>query len=307
MTIKTVALIGAGAVGAYFIWGLSNKLGDDFCVVAKEEKKESLIKYGVVINGESYYPLVKEPEEAGVVDLILVACKYNALSRAIEDIIPMVGEHTIVMSLLNGIRSEEIIGERIGMEHMVYSTMRIAAHRFANTVTFSPKITKGLFVGEKGSIKPTERILAIKELFKGTGVRYNFSKDIIEEMWLKYAGNVSQNLPQAILGLGYGAYSDSEHLHYVAERLWKEVAMVAKAKGVIISEELILFGGSKQSAVFSTLQDLRSGRVTEIECFAGDMIRMGKECGVEVPFCECVYHMIKTLEERMEGKFAYYD
>ena len=51
MTIKTVALIGAGAVGAYFIWGLSKKLGDDFCVVAKEEKKESLIKYGVVIKG----------------------------------------------------------------------------------------------------------------------------------------------------------------------------------------------------------------------------------------------------------------
>ena len=72
-----------------------------------------------------------------------------------------------------------------------------------------------------------------------------FSKDIIQEMWLKYAGNVSQNLPQAILGLGYGAYSDSEHLHYVAARLWKEVAMVAKAKGVIIPEELILFGDIK--------------------------------------------------------------
>ena len=40
MEIQRVALLGAGAVGAYFIWGLSEKMGDHFCVIASDERKE---------------------------------------------------------------------------------------------------------------------------------------------------------------------------------------------------------------------------------------------------------------------------
>lgn len=40
MKIEKVALLGAGAVGAYFIWGLAEKMGENFCVVAKGERKE---------------------------------------------------------------------------------------------------------------------------------------------------------------------------------------------------------------------------------------------------------------------------
>lgn len=304
MKIQNVALVGAGAVGGYFIWGLDNKKDINFSVIAKGERKKRL-EEGLVINGEKYNPQVLTPEEAGVVDLIMIAIKQDALAEIAEDIKPMVGADTMVMSLLNGVSSEEIIGKSIGMEHMLYSIMRIASMRDGNSITFYPEITKGLFVGEKGCSERTDRIIALEELFKGTRVRCNFVSDIINEMWVKYAGNVSQNLPQAILGIGYGAYSDSEHVNFVANCLWGEVAKVAAAKGVIIPGELVLFGGSMPHARFSTLQDLDAGRRTEIEIFAGDMIRMGKECEIEVPYCECVYHMIKALEEKNEGKFEY--
>ncbi|MBQ1193489.1 MAG: ketopantoate reductase family protein [Lachnospiraceae bacterium] len=303
MKIEKVALIGAGAVGGYFIWGLYNKLGDNFCVIAKGERKTRLINDGLIINGEQYFPRVEEPQVAGAVDLILVASKQDALVEVVEDIIPLMGKDTVVISLLNGVTSEEIIGNSIGMEHMLYAIMRIASMRDGNTITFYPEITKGLFVGEKDTKEPTERILAVEKLFRGTGVRYNFVEDIINEMWMKYAGNVSQNLPQAILGVGYGAYSDSTHVNYIADCLWKEVAKVAGAKGVYIPDKLILFGGSKPEARFSTLQDLDAGRHTEIEIFAGEMIRMGKKYGIEVPYCECVYHFIKAMEEKNDGKF----
>lgn len=304
MKIQNVALIGAGAVGGYFIWGLNGKKDINFSIIAEGERKERL-EQGLVINGEKYTPQVLTPKEAGVVDLIIIASKQDALAEIAEDIKPMVGADTMVMSLLNGVSSEEIIGKSIGMEHMLYSIMRIASMRDGNSITFYPEITKGLFVGEKGCSERTDRIIALEELFKGTGVRCNFVCDIINEMWVKYAGNVSQNLPQAILGIGYGAYSDSEHVNFVANCLWGEVAKVAAAKGVIIPGELVLFGGSMPHARFSTLQDLDAGRRTEIEIFAGDMIRMGKECEIEVPYCECVYHMIKALEEKNEEKFEY--
>jgi len=53
MKINKVALLGAGAVGAYFIWGLSEKMGDDFCVVAKGERKQRLEKNGISLMGSS--------------------------------------------------------------------------------------------------------------------------------------------------------------------------------------------------------------------------------------------------------------
>lgn len=305
MKIEKVALLGAGAVGAYFIWGLADKLGDNFCVVAKGERKERLESDGLVINGKQYHFTVKEPNEVGDVDLLLVSSKQDALVDALDDINTMVGKNTIVISLLNGVTSEEIIGNAIGMEHMLYSVMRIASVRKGNEITFVPEHTAGVFVGEKDSAVPSERLLTVEELFEGTGIRYNFVENIILDMWFKYASNIAQNLPQAILGVGFGAYYDSEHVLAIAKSLWKEVAQIANAKGIPLGEEFVYFAGPNLKARFSTLQDLDAGRHTEIEMFAGEMMRMAKEHGIAVPYCEYTYHLIKALEEKNDGKFEY--
>lgn len=303
--IEKTALIGAGAVGAYFIWGLSEKIGDNFSVIAKGERKARLEREGLVINGKQYKLNLKTSKEAGIQDLILVSCKSDALSGILSDIKEMVGPDTLVLSLLNGVSSEEIIGKEIGMEHMAYAVMRIASVRDGNKITFSEENTAGIYVGEKEFKEPTERLKAFEELLKDTGLRYNFVENIILDMWMKYASNVAQNLPQAILSVGYQAYKDSEHVHFIAEKLWKEVAAVANAKGIPLTDRFLLFRGVKSEARFSTLQDLDAGRHTEIEMLAGEMISMGKELGIPVPYCEYTYHLIKALEEKNDGEFEY--
>jgi len=303
--IERAALIGAGAVGAYFIWGLSGKLGDNFCVIASGERKNRLEQDGLVINSKQYKLNVKTAEEAGIQDLILVSCKSDALTGLLPDIKAMVGPDTLVLSLLNGVSSEEIIGKEIGMEHIAYAVMRIASVRDGNKITFSEEDTAGIYVGEKDFKEPTERLNAFEELLKDTGIRYNFVENIILDMWMKYASNVAQNLPQAILSVGYQAYKDSEHVHFIAEKLWKEVAAVANEKGIPLTDRFLLFRGVKPWARFSTLQDLDAKRHTEIEMLAGEMISMGKELGIPVPYCEYTYHLIKSLEEKNDGKFEY--
>lgn len=305
MKIEKVALLGAGAVGAYFIWGLSKKLGENFCVIAKGERKKRLEKDGLIINGEHFQINVTEPSEAKNADLLLVSSKQDALEEAIQDIQKIVTDKTVVISLLNGVNSEEIIGKAIGMEHMLYSVMRIASLRTGNSIVFDPEKTAGVFVGEKGIHTPTERVLAVEQLFQGTGIRYHFVENILLDMWVKYASNISQNLPQAILGVGFGAYIDSQHMHQIARELWREVSQIANARGIPLQEKFVPFEGVSPAARFSTLQDLDAGRHTEIEMFAGEMIRMGKECQIPVPYCEYTYHLIKALEEKNDGKFAY--
>lgn len=86
MRINSVAVLGAGAVGSYVIWGLSDRDDVKLGVVAKGERAERLKKHGCTINGEKYCPKVWSPEEAKNVDILIVCLKYGALQEALDDI-----------------------------------------------------------------------------------------------------------------------------------------------------------------------------------------------------------------------------
>ena len=66
MKIETVAILGAGAIGSYFIYGFSAAPDIDFCLIAKGERKERLEKEGLCINDNIYKP--KERRSVGRVD-----------------------------------------------------------------------------------------------------------------------------------------------------------------------------------------------------------------------------------------------
>lgn len=129
MDIKKVAILGAGAVGSYMIWGLSERDDIELGVIAEGERAERLSTNGCLINGETYRPEVWTPEQAHGVDLLIVCLKYGALPGALDSIVKAVGENTVVMSLMNGVDSEEIIAERIGNENILYSLIKVASHR----------------------------------------------------------------------------------------------------------------------------------------------------------------------------------
>lgn len=306
MEIRTVAVLGAGAVGSYFIWGLREKLGERLWVIASGSRKERLEQQGIRVNGEEIRLHVRTPEEAAGADLLLVAVKYGALEESLADIERIVDEHTIVLSLLNGVDSEEIIGKRIGRENLVYSLMKIASERKENSIVFNPSATQGVFFGEADGNTDSERVKSIVHLLEGTEVQYHVCENIICDIWHKFALNISKNLPQAIIGCGYGAYESSVHMAALSSGLRSEVAAVAKAKGIDISDESNAAG--KNNAVspharFSTLQDLDAGRRTEIDMFSGAMIRMGRELGIPTPYNEFAYHSIKALEEKNDRVF----
>jgi len=307
MKIKTVAILGAGAIGAYFIWGLTEKLGENLWIIAEGARKERLEREGIVINGRQYQLNVRTPEEARGADLLLVSTKYGALRGSLDAIETIVDAHTTVLSLLNGVDSEEIISERIGKEHMLYSMMKISAERVGNSITFNGEVTPGVYYGEAGQKEPSERMLAIAELLEVTPLHYHMQEDIIRDLWLKFALNISYNLPQAILGVGFGAYADSEYVACLSACLNAEVEAIAAAKGIDITQKSTE-GKPSQSvkkARYSTLQDLDAKRHTEVDMFSGAIVHMGKELNIPTPYNEFAYCAIKALEEKNDGKFDY--
>ena len=308
MQIKSVAVLGAGAVGSYVIWGLSSRKDIRLAVIAEGPRAERLKQQGITINGTTYRPQVWTPQEANGVDLLVVALKYGALPGALDSIAAAVGPNTTVMSLMNGVDSEEIIGEVIDPVQIVHSLIKVASERKGNQVVFDPETTIGIVYGEADLSRGTGRIEALNDLFADTGLHYRATDVILTEIWSKFRLNVPNNQAQAMVGCGVGAYRDSEHVAFLRDRLREEVDRIAEKKGIDFdkADTSSTFGSKvRDRARYSTLQDLDAGRHTEVDMFAGAVVRMGRELGIPTPYNEFTYHMIKALEEKNDGKFDY--
>lgn len=308
MKIQSVAVLGAGAVGSYVIWGLSHKKDIRLGVIAEGERADRLKKGGCRINDEVYRPEVWSPQEAEDVDLLIVSLKYGSLPEALESIKTIVGEHTTVMSLMNGVDSEELIAEQVGDDRVLRSLIKVASHKEENGYYFNPETTLGIIFGELTAPFDSERVQAIESLFADTGIHFRSTEFIREEIWGKFRLNVCNNLPQAILGAGVGCYIDSTHMKAISDGLRRELEQIALAKGIDMSKMAGTSGRGSAvpaSARYSTLQDLDAGRHTEIDMFSGTLMRMGEELGIPTPYNEYTYHMIKALEEKNDGLFDY--
>ena len=119
-TIRHVYLSGLGAIGSAFAGKLFDLDPGCLTVLADDERIKRYTRDGVAINGKHYPFHYLRPEEESVpADLILIAVKNHHLSQAIQDIRKFVREDTIILSLLNGIVSEEIIGREYGLEKLL--------------------------------------------------------------------------------------------------------------------------------------------------------------------------------------------
>ena len=309
MAIKKVTLIGLGAMGAFFAPGLERILGGNFRVLAGGERKDRLETKGVTLNGVTHFFKLISPEEEGdPADLILIAVKDGGLDQAIQDIRNQVGPDTRILSVLNGIDSEERVAAVYGWEHMLYSYMRFSNAMQNGVSDFNPD--KGsVHFGEAKNDVLSPRVQEIAALLDACDIRYVIDPDMIRGMWFKFMCNIGENLTCALLGISFGAFRHSSHANAIRREAMWEVVRIANRLGIDLGPEDIerQEGTIKRLPFFnkpSTLQDLESGRRTEIGMFAGRVIALGEKLGVSTPISWMFYHGIHTLEEKNTGLFA---
>ena len=286
--IKTVALVGLGAIGAYFADRLQPMLGDDLRVIAGGARAERIRREGLVINGKQEYYHVVEPGEGEPADLVIFATKMSGLQQAIEDVRAQIGPETLILSPLNGVESEEVVAKTYGWENIVYSLMRISSVKVGNTVSFDPNAAFYVEYGEKNDpANLSERVLRLKALFDGAGIRYQIRPDMLLAIW----------------DSAWGSCEDAEALRIMVAA---EVIEIAQKKGIPIEtnyarDHLDVIKAVPPRNKPSTLQDILAGRKTEVDIFAGAVIRLGKEYGVPTPYNEFLYHAIRVLEAKNAG------
>lgn len=120
--IKRTAIIGMGALGLLYGEHIANA-GENNAVsfILDDDRFERYKSRRFTCNGKKFLPPMQKSSIKETFDLIIVAVKFNALESALETMKNCVGPDTIIMSVMNGISSEEIIGNRFGNEKMIYT------------------------------------------------------------------------------------------------------------------------------------------------------------------------------------------
>ena len=304
--IKKMSLIGLGAMGVFFAPRLAAAYPEGFRVIADGERKRRLDKRGVTVNGVNYkFPIITPDEKGDPADLILIGVKGYGLDQAIEDIRNQVGEETLIISLLNGVDSEEKLVKSFGEKHVLYGYMRMSVVMKDGKADFDPYWGK-IHFGEKLNKEYSERVLAVKEVFDKADIPYEIDEDMLKGIWFKFMCNIGENMTCALLGIPFGGFQVSDHANWVRIEAMKEVAAIAQKKGISIGKEEIEMQNKTILTIPypnkpSTLQDLEAFKHTEIDMFAGTVIQMGRELGIPTPICEMFYHGIHVLEEKNDG------
>jgi len=304
MKINKVLLAGAGAVGLPTAETIFRADPACISILAKGERLERYRKNGLKVNGEKLDIRLSYGEKA---DLILIACKFHHLGEVIEDISPSVGKDTIIVSLLNGITSEEVIGLRLGRERLPLAMVlgTDAFHKDEET-TYTKKGV--IHFGDSGG-KNGEREDSIAEFFTRTGVAFKLEDNMKRALWYKFMFNVGANQTTAVLRLPYGAiYNKGERgeipeARFIMEKAFREVIAVANAEGIDLNEsDIIKIYGTINSlsaeGYTSMCQDVMAGRKTEVEMFSAVIMELAKKHGISVPVNEVLYYELKTIEAR---------
>jgi len=307
--INNVTLIGLGAMGVFFAPRLSEKLGAGFKIMADGARKERLDQKGVTVNGTNYrFPIVTPDSVGSPADLVIIAVKGYDLEKALADIKNQVGPDTIILSVLNGVESEKQTAAVYGADHVLYSYMRISVVMKDGKTEFDPHKGTIHFGDAKNDPENlSEKVLAVKELFDRCDIGYKIDADMLKGLWFKFMCNVGENMTCAMFGVPFGAFQKSDDANYFRRAAMWEVIRVANRLGVDIGQNEIdrqehTLGRIPYDNKPSTLQDLEAGKHTEVDMFAGTVVRLGKELGIETPVCEMFYHGLHLIEERMFGE-----
>jgi 2-dehydropantoate 2-reductase len=299
--INRITIVGAGAMGAAYA-SLFHEM-DPGCVslLAGGQRYERLKREGLVVNGKRHVlPITTPGDYRPASDFILVAVKNHHLREAIQDMAHLVADHTVILSVMNGIDSEERIGAVYGVDKVLYAVVAgIDAVRDGNVVTFSKQ--GKLFFGEAVNQTLTERVKRLHALFQKAGIVYETPEDMIRTLWWKFMINVGMNQVSAVLRAPYRVFHHSHEARELMEEAMKEVIALARAEHIHLEEKDIqifypFLQAMSPEGKTSMVQDVEAKRKTEVEMFAGKVVELGDKHGIATPVNKVLYRLLKAME-----------
>ena len=289
--IKTTAVYGLGALGMLYGSMLQNTYGPENVKFVMDSPRYSRHKNDrYTINGEPFdFALLDAADVSGPSDLVIIAVKGPSLSEVVELAAPSIGPDTIVISLMNGITSEDILASKYSRPHSL-DCIAIGMDAMRDGTSLSYTMCGKLQFGSRDGSQ-AEDVEAAARYFDKAGLPYEIRNDIRQAMWFKFMLNVGINQACTVYGTDYGHVTTPGPICEEMKEAMREVCRIAAAEGLCLTEDDIqaaidLEKTLKPDGYPSMRQDALAGRPTEVDLFAGTVIAMGRKYGIPTPVNE---------------------
>ena len=296
--IETVAIIGRGALGIMYADAIAQAGGDPVFIMGNA-RYERQADEPVQVNGRECAFRCVRLSEAAPVDLVIFAVKATVLDDAIDLAAPLVGPQTRLLSLLNGITSEERIAARYGWENLVLAVAQgMDAVRFDNELTYSQM---GQIRFGAAPATNLEAVSSLADYLGRMGVPFVIEDDIVHRLWAKFMLNVGVNQTCMVYGGTYGTVSAPGEQNRTFVAAMREVVAVANAEGVALTEADLtgmaeLMATLDPAGMPSMAQDRISRKPSEVEEFSGALIARAERHNILVPTNRWLYEQVKRIE-----------
>jgi 2-dehydropantoate 2-reductase len=315
-----VCIYGAGAIGAHI--GVLMKLaGVDVSVVARGAHLAAIKENGLklIVGGEekvARMPASNNPADLGPQDYVIVALKSHQAWEAADQLKPLLGPNTAVVTAQNGIpwwyfygfegqysnlqlQSVDPEGRQwktIGPERAIGCTVYPAAE------IVSPGVVKHTYGDRYGLGEPlrkeTERVKALAKAFEAAGLKPKVYPEIRNDIWLKLWGNLCFNPISALTHATLDVVATDSGTRLVARRMMEEAEKIARRIGVhfrVDIEKRINGAAAVGAHRTSMLQDLEKGRPIELDALLTVVQEMGRLVDVETPTIDVVLALTKQM------------
>lgn len=301
-----IAVMGAGGVGGYFGARLA-LAGSDVTFIARGSHLAAIRKNGLRVEsplGDMHLEkpnVTEDPASVGPVDLVMFGVKLWDTKTVAQAIKPMVGPETAVVSFQNGVQKDDILREALGEKAVMggvgYIATSIAEPGMIRHVGTMQRLVFGEYDG-----RASKRAEAFLKACLEAGINAEISPDIRRAIWEKFVFLVGLSGTTTSIRKSIGPIRSHPQTRAFLHDAMREAVAVGRAQGVELPEDfagnrLAFCDGLPAEMTSSMHHDLEKGNRLEVEWLSGDVVRRGKQAGIETPVNRSIFDVLALHAE----------
>jgi len=299
--INNILLCGLGGVGCVCAASIIDADYGTLKILVDKSRYQRYKTNPTSFNSKTYdFDYILPDDTNFKADLIIIATKNEGLSEAIVNIKNFIKEDTIIISLLNGIHSESEI-EKVYNAQNILISFYIGASCIREGRNIRQNGKYEIVIGTKQK-NQKEILKQVCTFFDKTNIKYKVSENILDEYWKKFLINVGINQLSASTKLTLKEIKKDSKFVSKLKLLMEEAEQIAEKEGIKnhkqIYESAVKFLLEElEDAEPSMLQDIKAGRKTEVDIFAGEIIKLAKKHNINTPENIEIFNEIKQIEK----------
>ena len=310
---QRVAIVGAGAIGGWIGVHLA-QAGCDLSVLARGETLAVLQRDGLCLRSGDAATSVpvqasKDAADLGLQDLVVIAVKAPSLASVAQQIGPLIGPDTVVLTAMNGVPwwfldgfGGAVAGQALAsvdpngeIARAIPTNHVIGCVVHASCSLDSPGVVRhhfgdGLIVGEPaGGL--SERVQALAALLQKAGFKATASPQIQKDIWYKLWGNMTVNPISALTGATTDLILGDDLVRGFVSSVMLEAKVIGEHIGIPIDQQPDdRHAVTRKLGAFKTsmLQDVAAGKPVELDALVSAVRELGQLTGVETPFTDAL-------------------